>query len=63
VEGECTGANLAREVALRLDDAGLCSRQAAAQYAALDKMGRGGLDPSEAAAEAVLKVLAGCGGA
>jgi lipid-A-disaccharide synthase len=30
-----------------------------AQYAALDKMGRGGPDPNEAAADAVLKIVAG----
>ncbi|MDB5437421.1 MAG: lpxB [Phenylobacterium sp.] len=59
VQGECAGPKLAREVALRLDDAELRNRQMTAQYAALDKMGRGGPDPSEAAAEAVLKVLAG----
>jgi lipid-A-disaccharide synthase len=57
VQAECTGPKLAHEVALRLDDAELCSRQVAAQYTALDKMGRGGPDPSEAAAEAVLKLL------
>jgi len=28
-----------------------------AQYAALDRMGRGGPDPSEAAADAVLKIV------
>jgi lipid-A-disaccharide synthase len=58
VQDRCTGRNLAREVALRLDDAELRSRQVLAQYAALDKMGRGGPDPSQAAAEAVLKLLA-----
>ena len=58
VQDACTGPNLAREVALRLDDAELRSRQVLAQYAALDRMGRGGPDPSEAAADAVLKVLA-----
>ena len=57
VQHDCTGPNLAREVALRLDDADLRSRQVAEQYAALEKMGRGGPDPSEAAAEAVLKVV------
>ena len=57
VQEVCTGPNLAREVALRLDDAALRSRQVRAQYAALDRMGRGGPDPSEAAAQAVLKVL------
>ena len=59
VQGECTGPKLAHEVALRLDEPDLRARQVAAQYAALDKMGRGGPDPSEAAAEAVLKILAG----
>jgi len=58
VQDDCTGPRLAQEVALRLDDAELRSRQVMAQYAALDRMGRGGPDPSEAAAEAVLKVLA-----
>lgn len=59
IQDDCTGEALAREVALRLDDKALRDRQAAAQYAALDKMGRGGPDPSEAAAEAVLKIAAG----
>jgi lipid-A-disaccharide synthase len=59
VQEACTGPRLAREVALRLDDAELRSRQVLAQYEALDKMGRGGPDPSEAAADAVLKIAAG----
>jgi lipid-A-disaccharide synthase len=58
IQKYCTGEILAREVALRLDDQALRDRQTAAQYAALEKMGRGGPDPSEAAADAVLKVLA-----
>jgi lipid-A-disaccharide synthase len=58
VQADCTGPRLAQEVALRLDDAELRHRQVLAQYAALDRMGRGGPDPSEAAADAVLKVLA-----
>jgi lipid-A-disaccharide synthase len=58
IQKDCTGPNVAREVALRLDDEALRDRQVAAQYDALDKMGRGGPDPSEAAAEAVLNVLA-----
>jgi lipid-A-disaccharide synthase len=57
VQAGCNGPALAREVALRLDDPDLRARQISAQYAALDKMGRGGLDPDEAAADAVLKVL------
>jgi lipid-A-disaccharide synthase len=58
IQNDCTGPRLAAEVAMRLDDKALRDRQTAAQYAALDKMGRGGPDPSEAAAEAVLKLVA-----
>jgi lipid-A-disaccharide synthase len=58
IQEACSGETLAREIALRLDDPDLRRRQAAAQYAALDKMGRGGPDPSEAAADAVMRVLA-----
>jgi lipid-A-disaccharide synthase len=57
VQEQCTGPNLARELALRLDDAELRHRQVIAQYAALDRMGRGGPDPNDVAAEAVLKLL------
>ena len=57
VQDDCNGPALAREVALRLDDPALRERQAAAQSAALQKMGRGGADPSDVAADAVLKVL------
>lgn len=56
VQDECTGAALARELAARLDDPALRDHQVAAQNAALDKMGRGGPDPSEAAADAVLRI-------
>jgi lipid-A-disaccharide synthase len=58
VQADCNGPALAREVAMRLDDPGLRQRQVAAQYAALDKMGRGGPDPSEAAADALLRFVA-----
>jgi lipid-A-disaccharide synthase len=58
IQDACNGPALAREVALRLDDPALRARQAAAQDAALAKMGRGGPDPSEAAAETVLKIAA-----
>jgi lipid-A-disaccharide synthase len=58
IQDDCTGETLAHEVALRLDDKALRDRQAKAQYAALDTMGRGGPNPSEAAAEAVLKIVA-----
>lgn len=58
VQDDCNGPALAREVGLRLDDPDLREAQTAAQTAALLKMGRGGPDPSETAAEAVLKVVA-----
>ena len=57
VQDDCNGPALAREVARRLDDPALREKQAAAQTAALQKMGLGGPDPSDVAAEAVLKVL------
>jgi len=58
IQAQCDGPRLAAEVARRLDDPVLRERQVAAQFAALDKMGRGGPDPSEAAAAAVLKIVA-----
>jgi lipid-A-disaccharide synthase len=58
IQAECNGPALAREVALRLDDPALRQAQIAAQSAALDRMGRGGPDPSDAAAAAVLDILA-----
>ncbi|MCI3178845.1 lipid-A-disaccharide synthase [Caulobacter sp. CCUG 60055] len=57
VQSECTGPKLAAELARRLDDPALREAQVAAQFAALDKMGRGGPDPAEAAAAAVIAVL------
>jgi lipid-A-disaccharide synthase len=57
VQDACNGPALAREIARRLDEPELRGAQVEAQYAALDTMGRGGPDPSEAAAEAVLKVV------
>ncbi|MAK83212.1 lipid-A-disaccharide synthase [Phenylobacterium sp.] len=57
IQGDCNGPALAREVALRLDDPYKREAQVAAQDEALVKMGRGGPDPSEAAALAVLKIL------
>lgn len=58
MQDACNGEALAQAVAERLDVPGMRYLQIEAQYAALDKMGRGGPDPSEAAAEAVLKLLA-----
>jgi len=57
IQQACTGPALAREVELRLADPDLRRRQRDAQFAALDLMGRGGPDPSEQAAEAVLRFL------
>lgn len=58
LQDDCRGETLARDVAERLDDPDLRARQAAAQDAALVKMGRGGPDPSETAADAILKLVA-----
>jgi len=58
IQEACNGPALAAEIARRLDDESLRQAQIRAQFAALDKMGRGGPDPDDAAAEAVLKVLA-----
>lgn len=57
VQDDCNGPALASEVARRLDDPDLRARQSAAQTAALLKMGRGGPDPSDAAADAILKIV------
>ncbi|MDP3298877.1 MAG: lipid-A-disaccharide synthase [Phenylobacterium sp.] len=57
IQSDCTGSALAREVARRLDDADLRRSQIAAQDEALVQLGRGGPDPSEAAAQVVLKIL------
>lgn len=58
LQADCTPANLEKAIAERLDDPALRVRQVAAQNAALEVMGKGGPDPSEAAADAVLKLLA-----
>ena len=57
IQDDCNGPRIAREIAARLDDPSARQQQMRAQYEALDKMGRGGPDPSEAAALAVLKVV------
>ncbi|WP_354072692.1 lipid-A-disaccharide synthase [Caulobacter sp. 1776] len=59
IQDACEGEGLAREVARLLDDPALRARQVAEQSAALDKMGRGMPDPSEAAADALLGFLSG----
>ena len=57
IQDDCNGPALAHEISLRLESPEMCARQAAAQFAALSKMGHGGPDPSEAAAQAVLKLV------
>ena len=56
IQDDCNGPALAREVARLLDDPEQRARQVARQVEALDRMGRGGPDPSDAAAEAVLRI-------
>ena len=58
IQADCNGPALAREVALRLDDAPLRARQVERQSQALLKMGRGGPDPDNAAADAVIAMAA-----
>lgn len=58
IQDDCNGEALAREVALRLDNADLRQMQVMRQNAALLKMGRGGPDPSEVAADAILSIAA-----
>lgn len=57
IQARCEPGRLAAAVAARLDDPALRARQVAAQSAALDRMGRGGGDPSGRAADAVIGVL------
>lgn len=56
LQQDCTPDNLARAVGARLDDAGLRTSQIEAQFAALDRLGRGGPDPAEAAAAVVARL-------
>jgi lipid-A-disaccharide synthase len=55
IQRNCTGPKLAAALASRLGDPALRERQREAQFAALDRMGRGGPDPAEVAASAVLR--------
>ncbi|MDB5439313.1 MAG: lpxB [Caulobacteraceae bacterium] len=58
VQDQCTADNIVREALARLDDETLRQAQIADQYAALELMGRGQPDPSSAAADAVVALLA-----
>ncbi|MBJ7485056.1 MAG: lipid-A-disaccharide synthase, partial [Brevundimonas sp.] len=59
IQKDATPEKLAAAVARLLSDPAARADQSARQTAALDLMGREGRDPSEIAAEAVLKVIAG----
>jgi lipid-A-disaccharide synthase len=57
IQKDCNGPRLARELALRLDDPALRRRQAAAQLAAVEALGRGRPPPSEEAAQAIAALI------
>jgi lipid-A-disaccharide synthase len=60
IQGRCTGPELARALAERIDDEALRRRQIADQSEALAKLGPvGGADPSERAADAVIAIVEG----
>jgi len=59
IQSEATPDRVAAEVGRLLADPDARAAQAARQTDALDRMGRGGEDPSALAAEAVLRVMAG----
>jgi lipid-A-disaccharide synthase len=56
VQDDCNGPALAAALEARLADSGLRARQVERQYEALNRMGLGGPDPSEAAADVVLRI-------
>ena len=58
IQDEATGARIAREIALRLDDKPRRERQIAAQNAALELLGGRGPAPGERAAMAIAEILA-----
>lgn len=58
IQDRCTGEALAAAAGRLLDDPALRAEQVRRQTAALDRMGRGGPDPSELAADAVLREVA-----
>ena len=61
IQNDATPEKLTEAVGRLLADPQAAADQAARQTAALDLMGRGGPDPSELAADAVLRVMAGAG--
>jgi lipid-A-disaccharide synthase len=60
IQSRCTGPELAKALAPRLDDEALRRRQIAEQTEALAKLGPvGGVDPAERAADAVIAIVEG----
>jgi lipid-A-disaccharide synthase len=60
IQGRCNGPELAKALALRLDDEAFRLRQIADQTEALNRLGPvGGEDPSERAADAVIAIVEG----
>jgi lipid-A-disaccharide synthase len=57
LQHDCTGPKIAGAAGQLLDDPARRSRQIASQNAALAKMGRGGPDPAERAADVVIEML------
>lgn len=57
IQDDCTGPKVAAAVLALLEDRSRREAQRRDQLAALDRMGRGGRDPAEAAAEAVIDLL------
>jgi len=57
LQDRCTGPLMAKAVLDLLDDPDRRARQSAHQFTALDKMGRGGPDPAERAADVVIGYL------
>lgn len=57
IQDDCNGPALAKALSALLDDPERRAAQVVAQNAALEKMGRGGPDPSELAAETVLELF------
>jgi len=57
IQHDCTSPKLAKALGERLDDPALRARQIAAQSAILEKMGRGGPNPADLAADEVVRML------
>jgi lipid-A-disaccharide synthase len=57
LQGDLTADNLVRAVAARLDDPVLRAVQITEQFAALDRLGRGGPDPAVRSAEVIADIL------